>query len=128
MASSLLEEKIKTLVEESGVYLMKDSDGRIIYVGKAISLKRRVSQYFRPSKNHGPKVEAMVSNIADFDTIVTAGELEALILESNLIKQYRPYYNILLKDDKQYPYIRINTKEPFPRIEIVRRVANDGAR
>ena len=96
----ILEEKLKTLPESPGVYIMKDSRGKIIYVGKAVVLKNRVRQYFHASKNHTPKVRAMVAKIVDFETIVTASELEALILECNLIKKHRPRYNILLKDDK----------------------------
>ena len=97
-------------------------------MGKAINLKNRVRQYFHSSKDHTPKVQAMVANIDDFDIILCDTELEALILECNLIKKYRPYYNILLKDDKQYPYIRIDLRQDYPRVELVRRVEKDGAK
>ena len=105
---------------------MRDVNGEIIYVGKAISLKNRVRQYFDNNKNKGAKVLAMVSHIVDFEYIIVQNEVEALILESNLIKKNRPKYNIVLRDDKQYPYIKIN-KEKFPRIQKVRQVAKDGA-
>ena len=122
-----LEFKISQLPESPGVYQMKRA-GEIIYVGKAINLKNRVRQYFHSSKDHTPKVQAMVANIDDFDIILCDTELEALILECNLIKKYRPYYNILLKDDKQYPYIRIDLRQDYPRVELVRRVEKDGAK
>lgn len=119
--------KIKSLPEKSGVYIMKDKDGEVIYVGKAKVLKNRVKQYFT-SKNHAPKVAAMISNVADFEYIMTDNELEALILECNLIKKYMPKYNILLKDDKTYPFIKISVNEVYPRITITRNVKNDGAK
>ena len=122
-----LEFKISQLPESPGVYQMKRA-GEIIYVGKAINLKNRVRQYFHSSKDHTPKVQAMVANIDDFDIILCDTELEALILECNLIKKYRPYYNILLKDDKQFPYIRIDLRQDYPRVELVRRVEKDGAK
>ena len=123
----VLQEKIKTLPDAPGVYLMKDVRGKIIYVGKARVLKNRVRQYFQSNKNHGAKVKAMVAKIADFETIITAGEVEALILECNLIKKNRPRYNISLKDDKSYPYLRL-TAEDFPRIILTRRIIHDGSR
>lgn len=104
------------------------SEGKIIYVGKAKNLKNRVSQYFHASRNHTPKVLAMVEKIDDFDIILVDGELEAFALECNLIKKHRPHYNILLKDDKHYPYIRIDLKEDFPKPELVRRQEKDGAK
>ncbi len=107
---------------------MKNINGEVIYVGKAKNLKNRVSQYFQHSKNHTLKVTSMVKNIADFHYIITPNEAEALALENNLIKRYQPYYNILLKDNKSYPYIRINLKQPFPRLEIVRKLKKDGAK
>ena len=122
-----LEFKISQLPESPGVYQMKKG-GEVIYVGKAVNLKNRVRQYFHSSRDHTPKVRAMVSNIEDFDIILCDTELEALILECNLIKKYRPYYNILLKDDKQYPYIRIDLKQDYPRVELVRRIEKDGAK
>ena len=125
--SEKLEEKIRMLPDSPGCYLMKDAEGTIIYVGKAVNLKNRVRSYFRDT-DHTPKVAAMISHIDDFDILLCETNLEALILECNLIKLHRPYYNILLKDDKHYPYIRINRKEPFPRLELVRRMDKDGAR
>ena len=122
-----LEFKISQLPESPGVYQMKKG-GEVIYVGKAVNLKNRVRQYFHSSRDHTPKVRAMVSNIEDFDIILCDTELEALILECNLIKKYRPYYNILLKDDKQYPYIRIDLRQDYPRVELVRRIEKDGAK
>ncbi len=119
--------KLKTLPNSPGVYLMKDIRGKIIYVGKARVLKNRVRQYFQSNKNHGAKVKAMVAKVADFETIVTSTEVEALILECNLIKKYRPRYNISLKDDKTYPYLRL-TAEDFPRIILTRRVIHDGSK
>ena len=120
-------DKLKTLPNAPGVYLMRDALGKIIYVGKARVLKNRVRQYFQANKNHGAKVKAMVAKIADFETIVTATEVEALILECNLIKKYRPRYNISLKDDKSYPYLRV-TAEDFPRIILTRRIVRDGSK
>ncbi len=120
-------DKLKTLPDAPGVYLMKDARGKIIYVGKARVLKNRVRQYFQANKNHGAKVKAMVAKIADFETIITATEVEALILECNLIKKYRPRYNISLKDDKSYPYLRV-TADEFPRIILTRRIIHDGSR
>ncbi len=121
-------EKLKLLPDKPGVYKMFNAEGELIYVGKAVSLKNRVRQYFHASKNHPPKVAAMVSNIDDLDFIIVGNETEALNLESNLIKQNRPYYNILLKDDKHFPYVRIDLKQDFPRVEIVRRYKKDGAK
>ena len=103
------EYQLKVLPNKPGVYLMKNSLGEVIYVGKAKILKNRVRQYFQNSKNHTEKVRAMVKNIAEFEYIVTDSEMEALILECNLIKKYSPRYNILLKDDKFYPFIKITT-------------------
>lgn len=125
--NTVLDDKIALLPEKPGVYKMLDDTGTVIYVGKAKILKNRVRQYFQSSKNHSPKVRAMVSHIADFETIEVHSEVEALSLESNLIKEFMPKYNILLKDDKHFPYFRIDMKQDFPRIEIVRRVKPDGA-
>ena len=126
--NSLVEEKLKQLVHSPGVYIMKNDKGKIIYVGKAISLKNRVSQYFRQSHNHSPKVKAMVSHVEDFETIICGSEMEALILECNLIKKHRPKYNISLKDDKTYPYVKVTMAEDFPRVYITRRVVRDGSK
>ena len=123
-----IQEHLKKLPAEPGVYLMKDKYDNIIYVGKAISLKNRVRQYFQSSKNHSSKVVSMVKNIAKFEYIITDSELEALILECNLIKQYRPKYNVLLRDDKTYPYIKVTTNEDYPRILKVRKVLKDKAK
>ena len=126
--TDLVAEKLKLLPESPGVYLMKDARGKIIYVGKAIVLKNRVRQYFQSSRNQAPKVRAMVSHVADFETIMTANEVESLILEANLIKKHRPRYNIRLKDDKSYPYVKVTVQEEYPRVFITRRVLRDGAR
>lgn len=120
--------QLKVLPDRPGVYLMKNSLGEIIYVGKAKILKNRVRQYFQSSRNHSEKVKAMVSHISEFEYIVTDSEMEALILECNLIKKYRPHYNILLKDDKRYPFLKITVNEDFPRIIYARIVARDGAK
>lgn len=123
-----IKQKVKQLPTNSGVYIMENRNGEVIYVGKAINLKNRVSQYFQDSKNHTVKVKAMVSNIADFRYIITKNEYEALALENNLIKRYQPYYNILLKDSKSYPYIRLDANEPFPHFTITRKLKKDGAK
>ena len=123
-----IKENLKRLPDKPGVYLHKDALGHVIYVGKAVSLKNRVRQYFYDSKQHTPKVRAMVEKVDDFDIVLVDGELEALILECNLIKLHKPWYNILLKDDKHYPYIRVNMAEPYPAIELVRRPEKDGAK
>ncbi|MDU1348043.1 excinuclease ABC subunit UvrC [uncultured Clostridium sp.] len=119
---------LKNLPNSPGVYLMKNSLGEIIYVGKAKNLKNRVRQYFQSSKNHSEKVKAMVKHIAEFEYIVTDSEIEALILECNLIKKYSPRYNILLKDDKSFPLIKITINEDFPRVIVTRNMSNDGAK
>lgn len=126
--TDIVREKLKLLPENPGVYIMKDAAGKIIYVGKAVVLKNRVRQYFQSSRNHTPKVRAMVAKIADFEFIMTGSEVEALILECNLIKKHRPRYNISLKDDKSYPYVKVTVQEEFPRVFITRRVVKDGAR
>lgn len=124
----LIKEKIKNLPLDPGVYLMKDKSGTIIYVGKSKALKNRVSTYFMNSKNHTVKTRRLVENVADFDYIITDSETEALILECNMIKKFMPKYNILLKDDKQYPYIKITTKDKFPKIFITRKLVKDGSK
>ncbi len=120
--------QLKILPDKPGVYIMKNSLGEVIYVGKAKVLKNRVRQYFQNSKNHSEKVRAMVKNIAEFEYIVTDSEMEALILECNLIKKYSPRYNIALKDDKFYPFIKITTNEDFPRVYVTRNFVKDGNR
>ena len=119
--------KISMLPESPGCYLMKDKDGTIIYVGKAVNLKNRVRSYFRDT-SHTPKVAAMITHIDDFDILLCESNLEALCLECNLIKEHKPYYNILLKDDKHYPYIKLNLHETFPRLRLARRMESDGAK
>ena len=126
--TELVQEKLKTLPDSPGVYIMKNAQGKIIYVGKAVVLKNRVRQYFQSNKNHGAKVKAMVAKIVDFETIVTASEVEALILECNLIKKHRPRYNICLKDDKSYPYLKLTLNEDFPRVFVTRRIVDDGSK
>lgn len=121
-----IEENLKKLPDTPGVYMHKDKMGQIIYVGKAISLKNRVRQYFQSSRNMDPKVRAMVSQIEEFEYITTASEMEALILENNLIKKHMPKYNVLLRDDKTYPYIKVTTEEDYPRVLKTRIVSKDG--
>ncbi len=123
-----IQENLKKLPDKPGVYIHRDINGNVIYVGKAVSLKRRVRQYFQSQANMHPKVRAMVSHIAEFEYITTDSEMEALILENNLIKKYMPRYNVLLRDDKTYPYIKITTNEDFPRILKTRRVVEDGSK
>ena len=122
-----LEEKIRMLPDSPGCYLMKDASGEIIYVGKAVNLKNRVRSYFRDTA-HTPKVAAMIAHIDDFDILLCETNLEALILECNLIKRHKPYYNILLKDDKHYPYLKVDMRQPFPRLELCRKMEKDGAK
>lgn len=128
VTSMQIEEKLKLLPARPGVYLYRNDEGKIIYVGKAVSLKNRVRSYFQAGANHPPKTRIMVEKIADLDFIVTDSEVEALILEQNLIKEYRPHYNILLKDDKSYPYLKVTLEEDFPRVMITRRHVKDGSR
>ena len=122
-----LEEKLKNLPTAPGVYLHKDESGRIIYVGKAKNLRNRVRSYFQSGRGHDRKTRELVKRIFDLEFIVTDTEVEALVLESNLIKQHKPRYNILLKDDKQYPHLKLTVSEPFPRVMITRRIQRDGA-
>ena len=118
---------LKSLPSDPGVYIMKDKNGKIIYVGKAKILKNRVRQYFQNTDKHSAKVAAMVSKIDTFEYILTDSELEALVLECNLIKKHKPYYNILLKDDKNYPYIKV-TNEEYPRLRLARKMEKDGGK
>ncbi len=122
-----LKEKALSLPYAPGVYIMRDKTDKVIYVGKAKKLKNRVSQYFQDTASHTPKTRMMVSKIHHFDVIVAASEFEALVLECSLIKRYLPKYNILLKDDKGYPYLRLNMKEVYPKITLVSKLADDGA-
>ena len=124
----VVREKLKLLPDNPGVYIMKDAAGKIIYVGKAVVLKNRVRQYFQSQRNHTPKVRAMVAKVADFEFIMTASEVEALILECNLIKKHRPRYNISLKDDKSYPYVKVTLQDDFPRVFLTHHIRKDGAR
>ena len=122
-----LKEKALSLPYAPGVYIMRDKNDKVIYVGKAKKLKNRVSQYFQDTASHTPKTKMMVSKIHHFDVIVAASEFEALVLECSLIKRYLPKYNILLKDDKGYPYLRLDMKEEYPRITLVSKISDDGA-
>lgn len=127
MTYDQLKDKALSLPYAPGVYIMRDRTDKVIYVGKAKKLKNRVSQYFQDTAAHTPKTRLMVSKIDHFDVIVAASEFEALVLECSLIKRYLPKYNILLKDDKGYPYIRLNMKDAYPRITLASKIANDGA-
>jgi excinuclease ABC subunit C len=122
-----LEDKLDRLPDRPGVYLYKDGKAQVIYVGKAASLKSRVRSYFQESRPHDPKTDALVRAIRDLDYIVTDNELEALMLEATLVRKHRPRYNIILRDDKHYPFLKLTTDEPFPRLVVARRVASDGA-
>lgn len=121
-----LDEKLKSLPTVSGIYIHKDAGGKILYVGKAKNLKSRVRQYFQSSRNQDAKTRRLVKSISDFEFIVVDNEVEALVLESNLIKRHKPRFNILLKDDKQYPHLKM-TNEPFPKVVITRKILKDGA-
>ena len=127
MHNDKIEEKLKTLPDNPGVYLMKNSNGKIIYVGKAVVLKNRVRQYFRKNEKTA-RIEKMVSLIHDFEYIITDTEDEALILECNLIKKYKPKFNVLLKDDKTYPYIKVGEKNGKPIIQLTRNLVKDGSK
>jgi len=126
--SSIVAEQVRKLPDSPGVYLMKDSNGKIIYVGKAASLKHRARSYFGSIQKLSPKIERMVDRIADVEYFVTSSEQEALILEMNLIKRFHPYYNVRLRDDKTFPYLKISLNEEWPRIYFTRRVVDDGGR
>ena len=126
-AHPALDSKLAHLPDQPGVYLFKDLSGDVLYIGKAARLADRVRSYFLKGADHTPKTALLVSQIADLETMVTRSELEALILESNLVKRHRPPFNVVLRDDKQYPYLRLPVKDRFPRLSIVRRVQKDGA-
>jgi excinuclease ABC subunit C len=128
MDQAQLSERLSALPTKPGVYYMKDVNGQVIYVGKAINLRNRVRSYFHSPTGQQPKVRRLVEHVADLEFIVTSSELEALILECNLIKKHRPHYNVRLKDDKQYPYIKISLQDDYPRIYTVRHMEADGAR
>ena len=123
-----IQEELKKLPGKPGVYLMHDEKDEIIYVGKAVSLKNRVRQYFQSSRNKGAKIEQMVTHIRRFEYIITDSELEALVLECNLIKEHRPKYNTMLMDDKAYPFIKVTVEEPYPRVMLARRMVKDKSR
>ncbi len=126
--SEKIQAVLDTLPTRPGCYLMKDRTGKVIYVGKAINLRSRVRSYFHSSAKDNPKTEKLVRKIADIDWIVVDSELEALILEMNLIKKYRPHYNVRLKDDKRYPYIKVHWADPYPKVTVTRRMLQDGSR
>ena len=119
---------LDTAPAKAGCYLMKNADAKVIYVGKAINLRSRLRSYFQASAQHSPRTQHMVRKIADIEWIVVGSELEALILEMNLIKKHRPYYNVRLKDDKRYPYVKVHWADPFPKVTVTRQMANDGSR
>ncbi|HSA62894.1 MAG TPA: excinuclease ABC subunit UvrC [Nitrospiraceae bacterium] len=127
LASDALQSKLDHLPQHPGVYLFKNVQGEIIYIGKAAVLADRVRSYFQKGADHSPKTGLLVSQVTDLETMVTRSELEALILESNLVKRHKPRFNVVLRDDKQYPYVRLPIKEEFPRLSVVRRVLKDGA-
>jgi excinuclease ABC subunit C len=128
VTSEKIQAVLDTLPTKPGCYLMKDQAGKVIYVGKAINLRNRVRSYFHSSGNNSLKTEKLVRKIADIDWIVVDSELEALILEMNLIKKYRPHYNVRLKDDKRYPYIKVHWADPFPKVTVTRKMLQDGSR
>ena len=123
-----IQEELKKLPDQPGVYIMHDSSDAIIYIGKAVSLRKRVRQYFQPSHNEGIKKKQMVQNIARFEYIITDSELEALVLECNLIKEHTPKYNTMLRDDKTYPYIKVTVGEDYPRVQFSRQMKKDKSR
>jgi excinuclease ABC subunit C len=125
---SHLQAILDTVPTKIGCYLMKDADSRVIYVGKAVNLRSRLRSYFHSSAQHHPRTLQMVKKVTDIDWIVVASELEALILEMNLIKKHRPYFNVRLKDDKRYPYIKVHWADPFPKVTVTRKMVNDGSR
>lgn len=128
MTSSLIAEQLKRLPTSPGVYLMKDAEGNILYVGKAANLRHRLRSYFSTGQKLSPKLQRMVSRVNDIDFLVTTSEQEALILELNLIKRHRPRYNVRLKDDKTFPYLKIDLNQEWPRVHITRRLEEDGGR
>src|SRR6266849_2901449 len=122
-----LDEKLARLPDRPGVYLYRDAKAQVIYVGKAASLRSLVRSYFQESRPHDPKTDSLVRQVGDLEFIVTDNELEALMLEANLVRKHRPRYNIILRDDKHYPFLKLTTDEEFPRLIVARRVARDGA-
>ena len=128
MPSAKIEQILKTLPTKPGVYLHKNSQDKVIYVGKAVNLKSRVRSYFHKSAQENAKTRRLVQEIANIEFIVAASELEALLLENTLIKKHQPRFNVRLKDDKRYPYIKVHWQDPFPKVTTTRRLLNDGAR
>lgn len=126
--NDVLRERLKTVPNRPGCYLMRDRRGVIVYVGKAKNLRKRVLSYFRPNANHAPKVRSMVNTVADLEFMTVRNEAEALLTEANLIKRYKPHFNILMRDDKRYLALRADPDEPFPRFATCRIVRDDGAR
>src|ERR1044071_9627799 len=122
-----LDDKLARLPDRPGVYIYRDAKAQVIYVGKAASLRSRVRSYFQEARPRDPKTDALVRQIRDLEYIVTDNELEALMLEANLVRKHRPRYNIILRDDKHYPFLKLTTNEPFPRLVVARRVHKDGA-
>src|SRR5262249_45560139 len=122
-----LDDKLARLPDRPGVYLYKDAKAQVIYVGKAASLRSRVRSYFQDSRPRDAKTDSLVKQIRDLEYLVTDNELEALMLEANLVRKHRPRYNIILRDDKHYPFLKLPTDEEFPRLVVARRVQNDGA-
>ena len=122
-----LEDTLARLPDRPGVYLYKDAKAQVIYVGKAASLRSRVRSYFHDSRPRDAKTDALVRQVRDLEYVVTDNELEALMLEANLVRKHRPRYNIILRDDKHYPFLKLTTNEDFPRLLVARRVQNDGA-
>ena len=127
MVELVLQDQLKNLPTRPGVYLLKDAGGEVVYVGKAGSLRPRVRSYFRASRQP-PKTQEMMRHVVSLETIIVGSEAEALILEANLIKEYQPRFNIQLRDDKRYPYIKVTTMEPFPRVFVTRKLHDDGSR
>jgi len=128
LASSLISEQLERLPASPGVYLMKDATGTILYVGKAANLRTRARSYFAAGQKLTPKLERMVKRVSDLDFFITSSEQEALILELNLIKRHRPRYNVRLKDDKTFPYLKIDINQDWPRVYVTRRLEEDGGR
>ncbi|MCJ7717257.1 MAG: excinuclease ABC subunit UvrC, partial [Anaerolineales bacterium] len=126
--SEHIQDILKTIPQEPGCYLMKNTLGKVIYIGKANNLRHRVRSYFHTSAHKNPRTSQLVKNISDIEWIIVASELEALILEMNLIKEYQPHFNVQLKDDKRYPYIKIHWSDPFPKVTVTRKVEKDGSR
>ena len=124
---STLEERLRSLPEEPGVYLMKNAEDEILYVGKSRSLKDRVRSYFQNSRPRSGRIAMLVSRVWDIEIIRTKSELDALILENTLIKRHHPRYNVLLRDDKTYPYLKFSWNDPYPRLTVTRKVRDDGS-